>query len=352
MADPITLDWGLPLKVWEYPQPQEIAATVEDFLRQLAGPTLIRLRGYEEDRTRVVVTLLHGNEPSGVIAIHKLLREGFKPLVNCEFLIVCVKTALLEPIFSNRFIAPWRDMNRCFKPPYEDPQGKLAEAILHYLSSREAEAVIDIHNTSGNGPSFAVCCHQIERSFDIASLFTERLISTHHRIGALMERDELGYPIVTIECGGAGQAASHQLAESGLRRFLTEHELYHVADHSKLDLYPNPVRLELLNGTRICYADAPDASADITLARNIDALNFGVVDSATPLAWLNQGARCYRMVNEMGVDCADDFVEVRGNQLFPKGPMKLFMVTTNPVIAKSDCLFYAVKEQDHQTLFA
>lgn len=35
--------------------------------------------------------------------------------------------------------------------------------------------------------------------------------------------------------------------------------------------------------------------------------------------------------------------QVREGKIFPAQAIKAFMITTNPVIAKSDCLFYAVK---------
>ena len=44
---------------------------VEEFLRALGGPACLFLRGQDRSRTRALVTLLHGNEPSGAIALHR-----------------------------------------------------------------------------------------------------------------------------------------------------------------------------------------------------------------------------------------------------------------------------------------
>ncbi len=43
----------------------------------------------------------------------------------------------------------------------------------------------------------------------------------------------------------------------------------------------------------------------------------------------------------------DDFFVVQNNKLYPRTTLKLFMATTDPKIAVTDCLFYAVKETDH-----
>ncbi|MCV6605101.1 MAG: hypothetical protein OIF34_07330, partial [Porticoccaceae bacterium] len=140
-------------KTWDTPAPEDIPGHVEDFLRQLGGPTIIRLPGDNPLPPRVAVTLLHGNEPSGAKAFHRLLREGFKPVADTLFVVVCTGTALTEPVFTHRLLSGYRDMNRCFKPPFEDYQGMLAKALIDTLAEAQPEAIVDLHNTSGDGPA-------------------------------------------------------------------------------------------------------------------------------------------------------------------------------------------------------
>ena len=52
------------------------------------------------------------------------------------------------------------------------------------------EAVIDLHNTSGSGPSFGVCTHMDRQHDALVSLFTQRLIVSNLGLGALMEISE------------------------------------------------------------------------------------------------------------------------------------------------------------------
>lgn len=343
---------GKGLTIWDNPKISDIPSQLPDFMEKLGGPAIIRQDGLDRQRVRVVVTLLHGNEPSGAIAVHQLLLSGAKPRVDMVYLIVCVNTALTEPLFTHRFLPGLRDMNRCFREPFEGQQGLFACSILEYLGSLKAEAIIDIHNTSGNGPAFSVCTHQLERCYDIASLFTHRLIFNHIHLGALMEVTDFGCPIVTIECGGSHDPRSHQIALEGLEKYVAVDELYHQMNHDEIDLYYHPVRLELAEGGTLTYADNPVPGIDITLPTHIDRRNFGVVLPDMPLAWVKEYAfDSLRVRDEQGRNVIEDYFTVEGGRLYVIEPLKLFMVTTDPLIARSDCILYAVKETDHQSLF-
>ena len=336
------------------PPVSSIPASVEDFLQQLAVPTLLRLDGVDQGRCRFVVTLLHGNEPSGLKAIHQLLLEGFRPQVTTFVAIVSVSSALAEPLFTHRFLPPLEDMNRLFTSPVAGEQGQLAQALLALIRDHQPEAVIDIHNTSGDGPAFAVCAAEHDCFYDLAPLFTHRLIITDIRLGALMEVMDLGCPILTVECGGANQRLSDYVAIEGLRRFLTASNLAEAASLPKeeklaLDIYRHPVRLELQKGASLCYADTPCEGVDITLPTQIDRRNFGIARVDSPLAWLGpKGLDALRLVDARGQNVIDQYFVARQGKLFPRVTLKLFMVTTTPRIALSDCLMYAVKESYHQ----
>lgn len=91
-----------------------------DLLCALPGPTHIQLLGRDGSRCRVVVTLSHGNEPSGLSAVHALLRQGIEPTVDIHIFIVNVNVdaARAQPFFSHRMLPGDRDLNRCFKAPF------------------------------------------------------------------------------------------------------------------------------------------------------------------------------------------------------------------------------------------
>ena len=55
------------------PDEQTLKADYEQFLLSLTGPTVIDITGLDTTKCRVITHLLHGNEPSELIAIHRWL---------------------------------------------------------------------------------------------------------------------------------------------------------------------------------------------------------------------------------------------------------------------------------------
>lgn len=333
------------------PRPEQVADSVRGFLEQLAGPTVIRLTGRDSSRCRMAITLLHGNEPSGLKAIWRLIKDGFKPAINLDVVVAHVEAAMTPPLFSLRQLPGDRDLNRCFAPPFDDRPGKIAAAILQTIEDLKPEAIVDIHNTSGDGPAFTLATELNRQVSLLSAFFSHRMIVTDLRMKTLMEIGCHKMPVVTIECGGAGGPAADECAYTGLKAYASTDDLF--AQHLALedmDIYLHPVRLELVAGCDIQYIkdleNPEEATADVLLPRNIDACNFGVITPERALG-LIRDCDGLRLKNGDGIHPIDAYFEVKEGMLYPRDRLKLFMVTTNPVIAKSDCLLYAVREIDH-----
>src|SRR5690606_34634365 len=71
-----------PIHVLDFPGPALAAADTLTMLARFGGPAAIRVPGARGDRCRVAVTLLHGNEPSGARAAHRLLAGAPRPPVD------------------------------------------------------------------------------------------------------------------------------------------------------------------------------------------------------------------------------------------------------------------------------
>lgn len=341
-----------PIHFLHNPTPQQLAESVEEFIAQLGGPTLIVVDGEDRSRVRALATLLHGNEPSGVKALHRWLRSGRRPRVTIICLLASVQAALHEPLFQHRMIPGQRDMNRCFNPPYADHQGRIAAQFLEILQHYQPECLIDIHNTSGMSPAFGVAVQLNPAHEALVQLFTHRLIITDLRLGALMEIADAALPVVTIECGGATQPESDQTAQQGLEQYVFVDDLWRVpAAPLSLDLYRHALRLELRPGMRIAYADQPELGADLTVPADVEKLNFCVVPALTRIGWLGEhGLAALSMSNAQGEDVLAHYLIERSSGLYTAQQMKLFMVTTNPAIALTDCLLYAAAEVEHRLL--
>lgn len=340
------------IRHWSKPGPDAIGNNIREFVERMGGPCRIEIPGRDPTRCRVLVTLLHGNETSGLKALFALLRDslprGWQPAVTTYCYVIAHEACLLEPSFTHRQVPGKRDYNRCFKPPWDDDeQGLVCKQLLDEIRELQPEAVVDMHNTSGEGPAFAVTCRLTPRHDPIVSLFTERLIVTDLVLGALMETDSDKIPVITIECGGAFEDTADRFAWEGLHRYFSAEDIHKPVDADwSLDIYQNPRRMELQPGLRLAYADNPRLGADITLKVDIEHHNFGQVDQDTFLGWVSPTAE-----HKLAVYDSDhnnhfrDFYRVSNGRLFPRCPQRLFMITSNPIIASSDCLWYTVADQ-------
>lgn len=160
------------------PAPDSLGATPLDFLRAAAGPTVIDVTGADQSRTLVISTLIHGNEPSGLFALHRWLLEGHKPATNVRIIISSITAALLEPTFSHRFLPHEEDLNRCFDKSGDRPEYKRAALIKSVILDAKPIAAIDLHNTSGSGPAFSVVTEECGDRRILASHFCSRMIMT------------------------------------------------------------------------------------------------------------------------------------------------------------------------------
>jgi hypothetical protein len=257
-----------------------------------------------------------------------------------------VGAALETPSFSHRMMPGARDLNRCFRPPFDDPQGELAEEILEILRMHHPEAVIDMHNTSGSGPSFGVCTHMDRQHDALVSIFTQRLIVSNLSLGALMDISEHSYPTVTVEVGGRLDEDAHELAYEGLCRYFKAGTVLAQEDKDwGLELLCNPIRLELNEGVSLTYAEQASDSYDITLTPDIEHHNFGSVSANTHLGWAEAPEqKLFSALDSSGRCAVSQLVRVEQGRLYAAQPLKLFMITNNAAIAQSDCLFYAVAD--------
>jgi hypothetical protein len=323
-----------------------VPADVEGFLDQLPGPVLLRKRGHDRSRVRVVAGTLHGNEPSGLRAIHHALRT-LVPAVDVIFFIGAVEAARATPRFGHRMLPGRRDLNRCFRPPFAGQDGQLAEAVLAHLRAARPEAVIDLHNNSGRNPAYAIGSAIDGARLGLATLFAERYVSSAVRLGSFVEALEDLAPAVTIECGRAGDVAADAVAAAGLARFLHLDRVDRVVvGHEQLRVFTDVVRVTLRPGLRLAFAHHPDPSADLTLDPEIDRHSFETLPAGTHIGWLRPDADWPLVAEDAaGVARARAFFAVVAGAVAIRQTFTPIMMTTDPVAARADCLFYAVQQR-------
>lgn len=337
------------------PQWQDLSADYEQFLLSLTGPTVIDLPGKDKNRCRVFLTLMQGDEPSGLIAIHRYLTEnselGNKPETNIRFIICSVEAAMQRPLFTTRYTDGGMDINRCFGKKCssecigEIQSGYCQRANLIEQAIREVnpEMVIDLHNASSPTPTFAVCSTVTTDTLSLASFFCQTLILSDLHIGSIMEQD-FNCPFITIECGGGLDEQAHEVAFSGISQVCNCDAIGYIHQEKSVEVIYRPLRLQLQAGVNLSFAKHDEGYSGVTLKDNIECFNFGSAHQDEMLGWIDgKGLNNLQLVNKNGKDVLDDYFYTRENQLVSRHNIKLFKATTNKVIATKDCLFYLVK---------
>lgn len=330
------------------PDPLVLKADYIQFLMSLTGPTVIDITGSDESKYRVFTTLLHGNEPSGLIAMHRWLTandELPQPTTNVRFIICSVEAANISPLFSRRYLDGGKDINRCFSDNNVGDCGFCQRALLieKAIKDVEPEVIVDLHNCAGSGPAFAVAPLITPEVLSVTSYFCQTIILSGLELGALMER-KFDCPMVTVECGGSNDEQSHHIAYQGLKQLTLNEQSKNFHQSRAVDIIYKPLRLELKPHTSLSYGNHDEGFTGVCIKSNIEQLNYGISRKDQMLGWVDdKGLENFQLINEHGEDVINDYFLCRKNVLTCAVDLRIFMATDNQNIALSDCLFYVVK---------
>ncbi|TPH15835.1 succinylglutamate desuccinylase/aspartoacylase domain-containing protein [Litorilituus lipolyticus] len=336
------------------PQWQELHADYVQFLLSMTGPTVIDVTGKDTSKSRVFITLMQGDEPSGLIAMHRWLTtrdEDELPQTNIRFIICSVEAAAEHPLFSTRYTEGGMDINRCFGKACDTEchtelqKGYCQRAGLIENAIREVnpEMIIDLHNSSSPGPTFGVSSVITTDTLSLASFFCQTLILSDLHIGSIMEQ-EFDCPFITVECGGRKDEQAHEVAYAGINHVTHCENIGYIHQEKSVDVIYRPLRLQLKTNIKLSYAAHDEGYRGVTLKENIEFFNYGSAHQDEMLGWVDcNGLDNLQLLNKSGEDVINDYFYTRDNQLVCRHNLKLFKATTDVNRAKNDCLFYVVK---------
>jgi len=337
------------------PNWQDLHADYEQFLLSMIGPTIIDINGLNSKKCRVITTLLQGNEPSGLIALHRWLttRDQKKlPKTNLRFIICSVEAACVKPLLSKRFIDGSKDLNRCFgnarvnKDQMEKYQGcyQRAQSIEQAIREVNSEMVIDLHNAPSPSPTFAISSIITTEILSLASFFCQTLILSDLQLGSLMEQN-FACPFITIECGGYFDEQAHEVAYAGICNIANCENIGYIQQEKNVDVIYRPLRLQVRKGVNLSYAEHDEGYRGITLKQNIDCFNFGGANQDEMIGWIDgNGLENLHLLDKQGCNVIDEYFYLRENQLVCKHNLRLFKATVHKQTALNDCLFYVLKQ--------
>jgi hypothetical protein len=268
------------------------------------------------------------------------------PAVDVLCFIGAVEAARVRPGWSNRMLPGRRDLNRCFRAPFSDVEGRIARDVLRVFESARVETLLDLHNNTGHNPPYGIGKTPDPTRLGITSLFGHRFIASTLNLGSLTEAfsDECA---ITIECGRAGDPSADEVARVGLVRYMLDTDLPRVdSDATEMNVYEDPLRVILRPGAHVAFAETPSEGAEITLNHDIDRHNFSVLDAKARIGWVRAlGDWPIAAVGQDGRDVSRDYFAVEGRAFLTRRPFIPVMMTTSARAASDDCLFYMVKEQ-------
>jgi hypothetical protein len=178
----------------------------------------------------------------------------------------------------------------------------------------------------------------------LVSLFADRIVHTPIELGTIVEATVPEFPSVTIECGRAGDPAADEAAWRGLRRYLDWDQIDFERPLVPLLILESPVRVCVRPGVELAFGERPQPSVPLTISEDIDRHNFEKLAAGSPIGWLQPGVDWpIEAVGPDGSDCSRALFEADGEILRTRRDFIPIMMTTDRVIAKSDCLFYAVQ---------
>ncbi len=322
----------------------DVCADPDAFLAGLRRPTIFHVRGRDRARARVVAGTLHGNEPSGLRAIHRVLVDRLEPAVDVWFFLGAVEAARAAPGFAHRMLPGRRDLNRCFRPPFDDLDGAIARDALAQLRAVQPELIVDLHNNTGHNPAYAVGPSTDGAYLGLTALFARTFVHSGMSLGTFSEAFADLAPSVAIECGRAGDPGADATAHAGLVRLLRLEDPEALVVTDPMAILVDPVRVMLRPGVTLAFAARPVPGVALTLVPDVDRHNFQTLAPGTALGWL-EGPWPLVAMDEHGRERAHELFLDDGGTLRTRTTFVPMMATTDVAAATQDCLFYAASRQ-------
>ena len=218
------------LRIFEAVPEGFLDARPEALADLLGGPGLIHLPGRQQPALFVSI-LLHGNEPTGLLAVQALLKAyAGQELPRALSIFVGNVSAAKE---NMRRLNQQPDYNRVWGIDAETAEGRMMAAVLDDMTERGVFASVDLHNNTGLNPHYA-CINKLTIPFlQLASLFSRTVVYFTRPEGVQSMAFSHLCPAVTLECGQPGQAYGVEHAQDYLAACLNLHEIptHPVAAH-------------------------------------------------------------------------------------------------------------------------
>jgi succinylglutamate desuccinylase len=307
----------------------------------LPEPTLIHLTG-KHAAPLFVSVLLHGNEPTGFMAVQLLLKKyNDRQLPRSLSLFFGNITAASLGL---RRLENQPDYNRIW-PGTEVPEcaeTEMAKEIVSLMKKRNVFASVDIHNNTGLNPHYA-CINSLDNQFlQLASLFGRLIVYFIRPKGVQSAAFAQLCPAVTLECGQPGQLHGVEHAFEYLNSCLHLTELpQHQIRPRDIDLFHTVAQVKIDDTVNFSFNNA---DVDLFLNTDIERMNFTEISPGTTFGLSKNNARMPLIAkDEQGNIVTDEFFSVQNSELQINRPTMPSMLTLDERVIKQDCLCYLME---------
>ncbi len=317
-----------------------------ELLRALDRPTFIRFPGTGSRPPRAVATLLHGDESTGLEALLTVLRRPQRYPFDLYVVLGNVRAALANGGFGHRFLDHQEDFNRVWG--LEEPTTQMrraADGMLAELRAAGLEALVDVHNNTGNNPFYAIVTRRRPETLNLATLFTTTILRWDFRAHTLMEALEDECATIAVECGLPGRPESLAFAVDGLRRYLGAPPLPTDILVRDFDMLGGLRKVVVRGEVGFTFGGELGDDVDFVVAEDADVHNFVEVPAGHVLGRVHPGAAMpVRAIDATGREVTDEHFAVVDGAVVTTAPMTPVMMTRTVEAASKDCLFYVSTE--------
>lgn len=312
-----------------------------DLATVLPGPSLIRLPGILNPPL-FLATLLHGNEPSGVRAIQKLLAQYAdwgKKLPRSLIIFIGNVHAARQNV---RYLENQLDYNRVWKGG-PAPEHELARQVIREATADGLFASVDIHNSSGRNPHYA-CLNRLDPAFlNLCELFSNIVVYFTKPDEVLSNAFADYCPSITLEDGQPHDPTSVQHVITFLEQCLNLEEIPDTRnDPHRLNIYHSVARIQVPPSSRVEF-DQNNESPDFRFIENLDLLNFSQVSENTLLGWRFNAKLNLSVQGENGMEMEAHYIDYQGSEIRLKRAVVPSLLTTDARVVHQDCLGYLME---------
>lgn len=319
-----------------------LTAKTDTLYTVLPGPSLIHLRGHIAEPLFVSV-LLHGNEPTGLMAVQALLKKyQDTPLPRSLSVFVGNIEAARHGM---RRLENQPDYNRVWPGADhpECPETAMMQEVLDIMKRRNVFASIDVHNNTGLNPHYA-CVNKLDHRFlQLASLFGRLIVYFTRPKGVQSGAFAEICPAVTLECGRPGQQHGVEHALDYLNTCLHLKDIHDqpVAERN-IDIYHTVAQVKTREDIVFSFEQG---EYDLMLDKDLEKMNFTEISAGTMFGTVNHNSHIPVVAkDEHGNIVTEDFFEINNNELQLKRTTMPSMLTLDERVIKQDCLCYLMEK--------